>query len=250
MSGRRVTSKPTIEWESSVRAREAWQGSTRARKACSGGGRAVATAHRRNHETGRNDDAVVVLRRETADSARRLACRSSLFRDMPLAGLERLMADVGLHELNLDALVGVATGQVVRGGGASTGKALQTPPTMRQAQQTYFTLMSSMYGHGTCLDYAVKCLALQLRSKLVDGVDNRSERLALYGKALLKVQEAINSHLWANTEVLCAVVILCTYEVCPRTIVVVDSSTGDVDQRHRQWKEVKEPLHGHSTFLD
>lgn len=81
---------------------------------------------------------------------------------MPVAGFERLMADVGFNQLDLDILISVATGQPI-----PTTSMFQASTCASSHTDSYFRHMPSRYGRLICFDDAIKCIASKIKSLLV-----------------------------------------------------------------------------------
>jgi hypothetical protein len=190
LSLRSYTSVRARKERNSLRARDAWKRFSVADQTAAG---ELGTYHHRVNRDG-----------YPLEAAGSFCSKRDPPRPMPLAGFERLVADVGLRESRLDILLAVATGQLEEA----------SPETESYLSQSYFSCIPSRYGQTACLDDAVRCLGTQLRRVLTNSQSSQDpEYLALYGKALHSVQLAICGEGWAEPEALCAVLILSLCEV-------------------------------------
>ncbi|KAI1842467.1 hypothetical protein JX266_011362 [Neoarthrinium moseri] len=203
------TTQPSSNTRSrtSLRARDAWKSQStddQVQEARANEGKPRPLAIQRTHQ-GRP----VVHAPLNLSTVPRRANVAALLKPMSLAGFERLIADTGLKELDLDALIGVATGQTY---GLPPREQLARLSKPKQVQ-SFLTYIPTRYGHRTCLDDVIRCLTSKIKSMLVPtALGEVTDTLSLYGKALKSVQAAIQSASWADPDVLCAIAMLGTYE--------------------------------------
>lgn len=135
---------------------------------------------------------------------------------VPLAGFERLFADVGFSVLNLDELIGAATLRVTDTS-FSHGPSNLSPVIM--PSESYFSHLPARYGRAACLDDALRCIAVKVRRVLspeatyAGAAADAGGDAGLYGKALRSLQSAITSDSWADPDVLCAAELISVYEL-------------------------------------
>jgi hypothetical protein len=144
---------------------------------------------------------------------------------MPLSGLDRLVAEIGLNVLDLWALTTVHIGP------EATTFLTKNPSRLvdlvSSQKPSYLIHAATRYGSSHCLDDAVRCVATKARRVLVgSGKGGRAIELKLYGKALRSLQSAIDlGEGWRNPDVLCAIQILSLYEVCSSFFSHLDLSS-------------------------
>ncbi|KAI4596973.1 hypothetical protein KJ359_004883 [Pestalotiopsis sp. 9143b] len=135
---------------------------------------------------------------------------------VPLAGFERLFADVGFSVLNLDELIGAATLRITDTS-FSHGPSNLSP--VIAPSESYFSHLPARYGRAACLDDALRCIAVKVRRVLSPGATyagaaaDAGGDAGLYGKALRSLQSAITSDSWADPDVLCAAELISVYEL-------------------------------------
>lgn len=135
---------------------------------------------------------------------------------VPLAGFERLFADVGFRVLNLDELIGAATLRVTDTS-FSHGPSNLSPVIM--PSESYFSHLPARYGRAACLDDALRCIAVKVKRVLspeatyAGAAADAGGDAGLYGKALRSLQSAITSDSWADPDVLCAAELISVYEL-------------------------------------
>ncbi|KAI1848981.1 hypothetical protein JX265_013724 [Neoarthrinium moseri] len=146
------TTQPSSNTRSrtSLRARDAWKSQStddQVQEARANEGKPRPLAIQRTHQ-GRP----VVHAPLNLSTVPRRANVAALLKPMSLAGFERLIADTGLKELDLDALIGVATGQTY---GLPPREQLARLSKPKQVQ-SFLTYIPTRYGHRTCLDDVIK----------------------------------------------------------------------------------------------
>ena len=139
-------------------------------------------------------------------------------------GYESMRIRYGFDILDLSALTTFHVGR-------ATAKALSLQPSrlidvLRCKQWSYLSYLPSRYGHVACLDDATHCAVARVRHYATTPTEPLDKKtLALYSKALLSLQAALNDPaLSMNPDVLCATQILAIYEV-----VAQPTSTPDRD---------------------
>lgn len=131
---------------------------------------------------------------------------------MPLAGCERLIADVGFNVLDLDELIGLASRQITKTAFSHGPSSLK--PLIHHSEG-YFPHVPARYGNCTCLDDALRCVATKVKHVISpESYGSPSGETDLYGKALRSLQSAIASDAWTDPSVLCAAELISIYEVC------------------------------------
>ena len=135
-------------------------------------------------------------------------------RPMPISGFELLVTDVGLNVLDLDELTCISAGQ-------RAGPLLSQNPTIlkkliARRRESYMAHLPARYGTTSCLDHALRYLAIKAKHFLVSPEQSSApDEFRLYGKALHSLQAAVNDDkASANADVLCAIEILSICEVC------------------------------------
>ncbi|KAK6199861.1 hypothetical protein LQW54_009843 [Pestalotiopsis sp. IQ-011] len=135
---------------------------------------------------------------------------------VPLAGFERLFADVGFSVLHLDELIGAATRRVTDTS-FSHGPSNLSPIIAQR--ESYFSHLPARYGRAACLDDALRCIAVKVRRVLspeaayAGAATDAGGDAGLYGKAPRSLQSAITSDSWADPDVLCAAELISVYEL-------------------------------------
>ncbi|KAI8623991.1 hypothetical protein F5Y19DRAFT_456424 [Xylariaceae sp. FL1651] len=131
---------------------------------------------------------------------------------MSMTGLDLLRAETGIDILRLSVLTEVHSNQVASS--ALTEQPDQLIILFRLPKKSYLSFMPSRYGHSSCLDDAIRCVATRAKSVLTRQAPDRKE-LFLYGTALRSLQIAVNDPggAWKNPDVLCATQILSIFEV-------------------------------------
>ena len=134
---------------------------------------------------------------------------------MPCAGYESLRIQHNFDLLDVSALATLHVSRI-------TGQILQQDPTLLNkilhcSQWSYFTYIPNRIGHFTCLDDAVRCVAVRVRDWVQGSTKTSVMSLKLYAKALRSLQSAIEDPLLCmEPEILCATEVLAIYEVrCP-----------------------------------
>lgn len=141
-----------------------------------------------------------------------------LERPMPLLGFEYLSADIGINVLDLEELTCVATGQLA--GPLLAQDLASLTKVMVRSRQSYLIHIPARYGHSTCLDDALRCVAVQAKRVLVPNYapNGRTDLYGLYGKALRSLQNAVNNEDdWSNPCILGAIEVLSMFEVRTQT---------------------------------
>lgn len=151
---------------------------------------------------------------------------------LPLGDFERVSADLGLNVLDLDELTAVAAGQAAGSLLARNRASLHTLVVQRR-QRSYLFHVPARYGHGSCLDDALRCVAIKARRVLVAGatggagvgVDSREgDSYGFYGKALRGLQAAVDKQSnWTDPDILGAIEILSIYEVSDISDIITSS---------------------------
>ncbi|KAK6081624.1 hypothetical protein SCUP515_02871 [Seiridium cupressi] len=199
-----TTRYPIAEIESSQRARGT-QSSQRARDVWAPRARRQAPVSRQDATGGIAISPAITSR--PAHWGRRLAPA----RPLPLDGFERLIADIGFNVLDLEELVGVASGRITK---TSFSHGPSNVKVLIPQSGSYFAHVPARYGNGTCLDDALRCITTRVKRVLAPGFDTGTlAEGELYGRALRSLQSAINSNTWAHPNVLCAAEIINIYEV-------------------------------------
>lgn len=206
-TGRKTTDEPPkppygASRLSSVRARDAWKTNPR-----------PTTATTAPDATSTESQLITVAKPTRTEKRR---SRAHPARAMPLTGFERLTADTGLDMLDLDELAGIVVGQVASFILSQDRESL--PKLFSRRRHSYLFHMPARYGHNTCLDDALRCLAAGTRRLLLPAParsDFQEKRvLRLYGKALNSLQAAVNEpDSWKNPHILGAIQVLGMYEV-------------------------------------
>ncbi|KAK9423609.1 hypothetical protein SUNI508_04090 [Seiridium unicorne] len=199
-----TTRYPIAEIESSQRARVT-QSSQRARDVWAPRARRQAPVSRQDATGGIAISPAITSR--PAHWGRRLAPA----RPLPLDGFERLIADIGFNVLDLEELVGVASGRITK---TSFSHGPSNVKVLIPQSGSYFAHVPARYGNGTCLDDALRCITTRVKRVLAPGFDTGTlAEGELYGRALRSLQSAINSNTWAHPNVLCAAEIISIYEL-------------------------------------
>ncbi|KAF3019240.1 hypothetical protein E8E14_003239 [Neopestalotiopsis sp. 37M] len=143
-------------------------------------------------------------------------------RPLPLGDFERVSADLGLNVLDLDELTAVAAGQAAGSLLARNRASLHTLIVQRR-QRSYLFHVPARYGHGSCLDDALRCVAIKARRVLVAGATGgavvgvgspEGDSYGFYGKALRGLQAAVDKQSnWTDPDILGAIEILSIYEL-------------------------------------
>jgi hypothetical protein len=130
-----------------------------------------------------------------------------------LKGYERLTLKYGFNILDLSDL---ATFHV----GRSTRSVLSLDPSQVFSLQqfkpwSFLSFLPSSYEHSLCIKYAADCVAARVRQILSPEEIGHSTVIALYVKALITLQQALNcTKRSTKPEVLFATEIMAIYEVC------------------------------------
>ncbi|KAH8891139.1 hypothetical protein GQ53DRAFT_806612, partial [Thozetella sp. PMI_491] len=132
---------------------------------------------------------------------------------IPLDRFERLVVNVGVNVLDLDELTRISIGQ--RAATMLTQGRMGLERLIARRRESYLMHLPARFGHNSCLEDALRYLAIKARHLLGDTRQSAaSNELALYGKALRSLQAAIeDDRAWADADVLCAVEVLSMCEV-------------------------------------
>ena len=135
-------------------------------------------------------------------------------RSMPISGFELLVTDVGLNVLDLDELTCISAGQ--RAGPLLSQNPAILKKLIARRRDSYMAHLPARYGATSCLDHALRYLAIKAKHFLVSPEQGSApDEFRLYGKALHSLQAAVNDDkASANADVLCAIEILSICEVC------------------------------------
>ena len=131
---------------------------------------------------------------------------------LPSVGYESMRIRYDFDVLDLSALTCFHSSR-------ATAQVLSLEPSrlvslLRCRQWSYLSFLPSRFGHTTCLDDAIRCVAAKVRFRLVSpGGPLSTMVVALYSKALASLQAVLsNPDQWMQPEVLCATQMLAIYE--------------------------------------
>jgi hypothetical protein len=133
-------------------------------------------------------------------------------RQMPLSGVDRLVADYGINPVHFSALTNVHLGGVAVSVLARQPHRLQG--LLSDRTWSYFSFVPARYGQHPYLDDALRCLVVKARAIMAPSAEADKMILAAYGKALQSLQKAVQDpSLVAGPDVLGATGILSVFEV-------------------------------------
>ncbi|KAI3325320.1 hypothetical protein HD806DRAFT_492649 [Xylariaceae sp. AK1471] len=136
---------------------------------------------------------------------------------MPLAGIELLAAEFGVHILDLSALTSIQCGWTACAILASRPSWINGLVSRRQP--SYLHCVASRYGSNSCLDEALRCVAIRAKRVLSPSClpFDLSESLQ-YGAALKSLQKAVDDvEERSQPEVLGAINLLSLFELLQYT---------------------------------
>ncbi|KAI1151299.1 hypothetical protein F4825DRAFT_423333 [Nemania diffusa] len=139
---------------------------------------------------------------------------------MPLAGLELLAAEAGVHILDLSALTDIQCGWTACAILASkSGKSTPINGLVSRRQPSYLYSVARRYGSSPCLDAALRCVAIRARRVLVPSQHQVDKLEYLHHvTALQAIQKAVDDENdRGRPEVLGAINLLSLFELLEYT---------------------------------